>query len=56
MNNCVNTQSLIKKEFNQAEEKELNRFFQVIKYNKQIKWFCYLYDSIHILLLKKYIF
>lgn len=37
MNNCINTQSLIKREFNQNEERELQRFFQVIKYNKQIK-------------------
>ena len=42
MNNCINTQKLIMKEFNKNQEAELSKFYQVIKHNKQIKWFCYL--------------
>jgi methyltransferase-like protein len=37
MNNCINTQQLIMKEFNKNEESKLNKFYQVIKQNKQIK-------------------
>jgi hypothetical protein len=37
MNNCVNTQSLIMKEFQKTQESELSKFYQVIKYNKQLK-------------------
>lgn len=37
MNNCINTQQLIMKEFNKNQEGELNKFYQVIKHNKQIK-------------------
>lgn len=39
MNNTINTQTLIMKEFRKDQEGELNKFYQVIKYNKQLKWF-----------------
>lgn len=37
MNNCINTQTLIMKEFRKDQEGELSKFYQVIKYNKQLK-------------------
>ncbi len=37
MNNCINTQTLIMKEFRKDQESELSKFYQVIKYNKQLK-------------------
>ena len=39
MSNCINTQTLIMKEFRKDQEFELSKFYQVIKYNKQLKWF-----------------
>ena len=37
ISNCVNTQTLIMKEFHKTQETDLSKFYQIIKTNKQLK-------------------
>lgn len=38
MNNCMNTQALINREYNKVQEEDLGKFYETIK-NSRSKWY-----------------